>query len=327
MENLLDQLRRRGIVSVTNRRADLTHLLSAERAARGSFYATRVGFVAIDAKGRRIARAHNGFPTGVRETLSRWSRAEKDFYHLHAECAGIFNAARHGYATRGAVAYVTHPPCPGCMRALAAAAFARVVFAGKSLFERPDWRADIVRSLELARASGLKLLVFRDREATHVNADIARTELDLKRTYDALLPQARGAAESGISPPARPESPEWIAHPALAAILACAARGRALEGGGIIVDFRPECRAATAFVQAGLRHVFVLRDAADTLDPRWAVPAELDHATAILARDAGLSMHTAPETGILALPRGIPLWLDATRGGANMADAPVLRLT
>src|SRR5262249_22960801 len=128
VNRILEDLKKKGLLSTTTRRVDLKHLLSAERAARGSFYATRVGFVAIDRKGKRLAGAHNGFPQGVRETLERWSRKEKDFYHLHAECAGIFNAVRHGYVTKGASAYVTHPPCPGCMRALAEAGFSKVVF-------------------------------------------------------------------------------------------------------------------------------------------------------------------------------------------------------
>ncbi|HVY12863.1 MAG TPA: deaminase, partial [Alphaproteobacteria bacterium] len=304
------------------------HLLSAERAARGSFYATRVGFVAINPKGQRLARAHNGFPHGVRETLERWGRKEKDFYHLHAECAGIMNAARHGYATQGATAYITHAPCPGCMRALAEAGFAKIVLGEQSLFERQDWREDIERSLALAREHKIEIRIYRDGERSLAAADITRTELDLKKVYDALLPQARGTNEvaGGISPATKPESPQWVEHPVIQALFGCARGGLALLGAGVVVDYRPECRAATALIQAGIRHVVVRQRAGDAQDPRWAEALEMDRAEAILAQDAGVTLDYA-ETGasLAALLAKAPVYLDATREGLKIEGLRLLR--
>ncbi|MBI3418864.1 MAG: hypothetical protein HY053_01850 [Proteobacteria bacterium] len=328
MNGILKDLKKKGLSSTTNRRVDLKHLLSAERAARGSFYATRVGFVGIDPKGRRLARAHNGFPQGVRETLERWGRQEKDFYHLHAECAGIFNAVRYGYATKGAAAYVTHPPCPGCMRALLAAGFSKVIFSEESLYERLDWRDDILQSFALARQHGMAVLVYKDKEKSLSHSDLARTELGLKKVYDVLLPQARGTSDrnGGISAPAKPESLQWADHPVIAALFACARKGVALDGCSVITDFRPECRAATALIQAGVRHVVGLQRAGDHVDPRWAVEAEMNKAEAILTEDAGVALDYAKDAAGLSfcLNKG-RTYLDATREGVKMAGLHLIR--
>lgn len=327
MDGIRKDLKEKGL-SATRRREDLKHLLSAERAARGSFYATRVGFVGIDPRGRRLARAHNGFPQGVKETLERWGRKEKDFYHLHAECAGIFNAVRYGYATKGASAYVTHPPCPGCMRALIEAGFSKVIFSEESLYERLDWRDDILHSFDLARQHRMAVRVYKDKERNLPHSDLARTELGLKKVYDLLLPQARGAVNGngGISASTKPESPQWADHPVIAALFACARNGVALDGCGIITDFRPECRAATALIQSGLRHVIGLRRAGDDVDPRWAVGAEMDEAETILTTDAGVRLDYAEGlNGLSACAHKDVAYLDATREGVKMAGLKLIR--
>lgn len=326
MNRILDHLKKKGLAAGTNRHVDLKHLLSAERAARGSFYATRVGFVAINPKGQRLARSHNGFPQGVRETLERWSRKEKDFYHLHAECAGIFNAARHGYATEGASAYVTHPPCPGCMRALIGAGFSEVVFDEQSLMDRPDWRDDMERSFELAHGK-MEVMIYRDSERSLQDSDITRTELGLKKVYDTLLPQARGPGDvSAISAATKPESSEWADHPVIQTLFKCARQGIKLDGLGVIVDARPECRAATALIQSGIRHVVGLERAADSIDARWGQAPELEKAEVILTEDAGVALDYAANSAALqGLLNKASAYLDATREGIKMAGTKLIR--
>ncbi len=328
MESLLDELKAKGLCRTTNRRIDLKHLLSAERAARGSFYATRVGFVAINPRGLRIARAQNGFPVGVRETRERWSKTQKDYYHLHAECGGIFHAARHGYATKGASAYVTHPPCPGCMRVLITAGFSRVVFSEQSLFERHDWREDMIRTFHLAHEHAMELLIYRDKERSLKDVDITRTELQLKKVYDDLVPEARwsSADKSAISPPAKPESPDWIDHPVITHVLAAARNGVALDGGAAILDFLPECRATTALLQAGIREIWVREYGADTVDPRWGNADEIAVAAAILKNEAMVPVLPLDEAVKREGPR-LPVALDATRSGVKMPGLSLIRIT
>lgn len=325
MESLLDALKKKGLCRVTSRRIDLKHLLSAERAARGGFYATRVGFVAINPKGQRIARAHNGFPAGVKETRERWSKTQKDFYHLHAECGGIFHAARLGYATLGARAYVTHPPCPGCMRVLIGAGFSGIMFSEQALLERTDWREDMIRTFELAHAHAMRLEIYRDTERSLKGADITRTELELKKVFDALLPEARWSSSdrSAIGPATRPESSDWAAHPVIEALLGCARQGVALDGRAVIMDYLPECRAATALVQAGIRHVFVREEKPDVDDARWAAPAEIEAAAALLREDAGIRV--LPFDAVLQAGR-LPVMLDATRGGVKINGLSLIRV-
>ena len=287
MQEILSDLRIRQVVTITNRAIDLKHLLSAERAARGSFYATRVGFVGINAKGQRIARSHNGFPIGIVETRERWSKGQKDFYHLHAECAGVFHALRDGYVCNKATAYVTHPPCPGCMRVLIATGFRRVVFSEQSLLERQDWRDDMLRSFHLAHEHAVELSIYRDKERSLKNVDITRTELQLKKVYDELVPQARWSSgdASEISRATKPESGDWVEQPVVKALLQCAKQGVALGGKGVIMDVAPECRAATAMIQAGVAEIIILNKH-DRADARWAVPLELERAADMLRTDA-----------------------------------------
>lgn len=330
-DDVLSELKAKGLLTTTTRRVDLKHLLSAERAARGSFYATRVGFVAINPKGHRIARAHNGFPKGVEETRERWSKSQKDFYHLHAECAGIFHAVRHGYATKGATAYVTHPPCPGCMRSLIAAEFARVVFSEQALLERRDWREDMLKTFEIAHTHHMPLVLYRDKERSMKHADITRTEVELKKVYDGLVPEARwsSADKSEITPATRPEGGDWVAQPVVAMLLKAAAGGHALEGAGVVMDYLPECRAATAMIQAGIAHVVVLNNKADTQDKRWAAPLELSRAQSLLKEDAKIRITYADaETEALQSllqKSGISTYLDTTARGVKLEGASIQR--
>lgn len=327
IDKAIHNLKAKGLVSFSTRRIDLKHLLSAERAARGSFYATRVGFVAINRKGHRIARAHNGFPHGVTETRERWSKSQKDFYHLHAECAGIFHAARHGYATQGATAYVTHPPCPGCMRALIAAQFARIVFSEQALLERLDWREDMVKTFEMAQEHKMKLILYRDAERSMKHADITRTEVQLKVVYDALLPQARWSStdKSEISPFTRPESGTWYEQPVVAALIKAAAQGKPMEGAGLLTDYLPECRAATAMIQAGVKHLAVLHAVPDPKDVRWAAPLELARAEGLLRDDAKIRITVVDKEGFggLAQDTAVPFFLDARYDAVSLKDCPV----
>lgn len=289
MENILNDLRIKQVVTITNRSVDLKHLLSAERAARGSFYATRVGFVAINPKGHRLARSHNGFPIGITETRERWSKGQKDFYHLHAECSGVFHALRDGYACNKATAYVTHPPCPGCMRVLITTGFKRVVFSEQALLERQDWRDDMLRSFHLAHEHDLELSIYRDKERSLKNADITRTELQLKKVYDELVPQARWSSGdvSEISRATKPESGDWVEQPVVKALLECAKNGVALGGKGIVMDAAPECRAATAMIQAGISEIIICNRMTDA---RWAVPLEVERARDMLLNDAKINI-------------------------------------
>lgn len=294
MEHILSDLRIKQVVTITNRSIDLKHMLSAERAARGSFYATRVGFVAINPKGQRIARSHNGFPIGITETRERWSKGQKDFYHLHAECSGVFHALRSGYACKGATAYVTHPPCPGCMRVLIASGFKRVVFSEQALLERHDWRDDMLKSFNIAHEHKMELSIYRDKERSLKNVDITRTEVQLKKVYDELVPQARWSSSdvSEISRATKPESGDWVEQPVVKALLQCAKNGVALGGKGVIMDAAPECRAATAMIQAGVIEIIVCHNPMQEIDARWAVPLEIRRAEDMLLNDVKLKIQT-----------------------------------
>lgn len=93
---------------------------------------TKVGCVLVGPEQQVLSTGYNGFPRGVRDydrnhmedksilDPDRWARPAKYAFVEHAERNAVFNAARHGIALRGAVAYLNFEPkpCEGCARAL-----------------------------------------------------------------------------------------------------------------------------------------------------------------------------------------------------------------
>ena len=131
----------------------------------------------------------------------------------------------------------------------------------------------------------LELSIYRDKERSLKHADITRTELQLKKVYDELVPQARWSSGdvSEISRATKPESGDWIEQPVVKALLQCAKDGVALGGKGIVMDAAPECRAATAMIQAGVSEIIICNLKTDA---RWAVPLEVERARDMLLNDA-----------------------------------------
>ena len=94
---------------------------------------TKVGCVLVGPDKQVLTTGFNGFPRGVCESVDgvpeRHERPAKYGWTEHAERNAIFNAARHGISTRGAVAYLNYAPypCEQCMRALIQAGIREIV--------------------------------------------------------------------------------------------------------------------------------------------------------------------------------------------------------
>ena len=88
---------------------------------------TKVGCVLVLDQ-HAVGEGYNGFPHGVKDEEDRLlARASKLQWTIHAEANAVAHAARYGHSTRGATAFLTHPPCCFCATLLIQAGVVVVV--------------------------------------------------------------------------------------------------------------------------------------------------------------------------------------------------------
>lgn len=90
--------------------------LAEEYSKQSKDPSTRVGCVLTDPYNKVVGIGYNGFPRGVNDTEERLNKREVKYaLTIHAELNAILMA---GDKARGAIAYVTHPPCSSCTATL-----------------------------------------------------------------------------------------------------------------------------------------------------------------------------------------------------------------
>ena len=88
-----------------------------------------VGCVIVADDGSVRSMGYNGAPRGsTADEDERQERPEKYFWFEHSERNAIYNAARCGTPLEGCTAFITHPPCIDCARALVQAGIKCVVW-------------------------------------------------------------------------------------------------------------------------------------------------------------------------------------------------------
>jgi len=97
----------------------------------------KVGALLIAADGTEVA-ACNAFPRGVRNLPERVVGDNRFIWLEHAERAAIFEAARRGLATDGAMLVTTYFPCTDCARALVQTGV-KTVATPRPEFDDPVW--------------------------------------------------------------------------------------------------------------------------------------------------------------------------------------------
>jgi dCMP deaminase len=108
---------------------------------------TKVGCVLVEPVSHAVlAMGYNGIPRGVDDDVpERWQvRPEKYRWVEHAERNAIYNAARMGVKTEGAIAYLNFQPfpCEDCSRALAQAGVATIVGPDLPFPGKGNWDLD-----------------------------------------------------------------------------------------------------------------------------------------------------------------------------------------
>lgn len=105
-------------------------------ATRSNCERLHVGCVIVaggERKNRLVAAGYNGYLPGTPH-VSR-VRAGHEQATVHAEQNAVADAARRGSSVEGCIAYVTHYPCIGCAKILAASGISEIKY-------RTDYRND-----------------------------------------------------------------------------------------------------------------------------------------------------------------------------------------
>lgn len=109
---------------------------------------TKVGAVLVSDK-RILATGYNGFPSGISDSLVRYTDREvKLAYTVHAEVNALLNAAKNGARTEGSTLYTTFHPCVNCAASVIQGGIARVVCP--TVDSSPQrWRDNFTRARDL----------------------------------------------------------------------------------------------------------------------------------------------------------------------------------
>lgn len=109
---------------------DLRYLSLAENVASWSKDpSTKIGAIAVGAKGQVLSQGYNGFPRGIEDKPSYYENRETKYkYVVHAEMNVIYNATYNGVSLDGATLYVTGlPVCSDCAKGVIQVGIKRVV--------------------------------------------------------------------------------------------------------------------------------------------------------------------------------------------------------
>ena len=120
---------------------------------------TKVGCLLLAPESYQIlSLGYNGFPRGVDDSVEqRWTRPTKYNYVVHAEANCIYNAARSGTCTEGAIAVTTLHPCTDCCRALIQSGIKTVVTV-KPDYEDERWGEHFRISQEMFQECGINVM-------------------------------------------------------------------------------------------------------------------------------------------------------------------------
>ena len=116
---------------------------------------TKVGCVVVGEDREIRSTGFNGFPRGIDDSFERLNdRNQKYPMICHAEENAIMHAARIGLSLKGAIAYVTWPPCSRCARSLIQAGVKEVIYPEK--IEIPErWAEDFDIATGMMKEAGV----------------------------------------------------------------------------------------------------------------------------------------------------------------------------
>lgn len=118
---------------------------------------TSVGCVIVADDGSVRSMGYNGAPRDcAADEDERQERPEKYFWFEHSERNAIYNAARCGTPLEGCTAFITHPPCMDCARALVQAGIKCVVWNTPNTEFAERWKEHAERVERLFSECGVQ---------------------------------------------------------------------------------------------------------------------------------------------------------------------------
>tara|TARA_R100000027_G_scaffold44531_1_gene33554 strand:- start:138 stop:617 length:480 start_codon:yes stop_codon:yes gene_type:complete len=117
-------------ISILLNKWDMRYLQLAEEVANWSKDpSTKIGAIAVGAKGQVLSQGYNGFPRGIDDHVDLYKDRETKYkYVVHAEMNVIYNATYHGICLEGSTLYVTGlPVCSDCAKGIIQVGISRVV--------------------------------------------------------------------------------------------------------------------------------------------------------------------------------------------------------
>ena len=117
---------------------------------------SKIGAIAVGAKGQVLSQGFNGFPRGLKDRPERLNDREVKYkYVVHAEMNTIYNATYNGVSLDGATLYVYGLPiCSECAKGVIQVGIKRVVMP-KILGMPEKWRESWTTSSEFFTEAGV----------------------------------------------------------------------------------------------------------------------------------------------------------------------------
>lgn len=135
-------------------------------ASKSKDQSTQIGAVVVR-DGSIISEGYNGLCRGLDDNIpARHERPEKYFWFEHGERNSIYNAARAGISTLGAVMFTQGIPCADCARAVIQAGIKKIIVhecwepPGNDS-NRPKWNESCARGEEMLRGAGVTIEFFK----------------------------------------------------------------------------------------------------------------------------------------------------------------------
>jgi dCMP deaminase len=117
----------------------------------------QVGAAIAPADGTPVIARCNTFPKGVRDIEERHLGDGRFVWMEHAERNALYEAARRGVATEGAVLATTFFPCIDCARAIVQSGVAFLCTPASAL-DDPVWGESFLRSRIIIEEGGVEMV-------------------------------------------------------------------------------------------------------------------------------------------------------------------------
>ena len=134
--------------------------MAALVASKSKDPSTKVGCVLVGPDNEVRSTGFNGLPRGVTDKPERMERPAKYLWTSHAEENAVAQAARMGTAVKGCTAYVTHPPCARCTRALIQAGIRHIIVGAGVVQGMPG--EEFAVAADMRREAGIEVTWFAE---------------------------------------------------------------------------------------------------------------------------------------------------------------------